>query len=74
MRPAARLQRVLPSDGLFGTAERIGFPAAHDCEDAILGAGLATGHGRVDEVETAFLGGGVKLTRTSLPIGLREEL
>ena len=50
-------------DDFFGAGERGGIAAAHHREHAVLGAGLAARHRRVDEVKAARLGFGVKLAR-----------
>ena len=50
-------------DHLFGLGERRLVAAAHHGEHAILGAGLAARHRRVDEIEAAFFGFGVQLAR-----------
>ena len=48
-------------DDLLRARERFGVAAAHHGERAVLGAGLAAGYRRVDALEAALLGLGMKL-------------
>jgi hypothetical protein len=48
-------------DHLLGAAKGLIVAAAHYREDAVLGAGLAARHRRIDGIEAAFFGRGVKL-------------
>ena len=50
-------------DHLLGLRERSRLAAAHHREHAVLGAGLAAGHRRVDEIEAAGFCLGVQLAR-----------
>ena len=54
--------RVAPQHGL-GLGEVLGVAADHERELAVLGAGLAAGHRRVEEADAALLGGRVELAR-----------
>ena len=47
-------------DHFLGLRERLRVAAAHHCEHAVLGAGLAAGDRRVDEIEAAPFGFGVQ--------------
>ena len=50
-------------DHLLGAAIGLGIAAAHHGEHAVLGAGLAAGDRRVDEIEAALLGFRMQLAR-----------
>ena len=64
---AGRAQQIAGAcvgrDHLFGLREGLGVAAAHHREHAVLGAGLAAGDRRIDEVEAALFRFGVQFPR-----------